>query len=278
METLVNFLKSVGVEQSAIDAMTAETTPDDFNFDDAVSAFIQKRRDLTLNDSKVQEEMKKKYNSEQYPAIIKPILKKMKDSFGLTTEEVNALVEDGKAFPDVKKLIDTGIGKMKTTSAQGVDEVKQQLFDLRAEYDQFKTTSTTERENLLAGFERERKQEKVKMAFHKAVSGLDLTLPKDTANKVLSTILMEKYNFDVTDDGLSALTKDGNKPANDKGFLTAIDLIKQEAETMQIMKKSNGGQQQTTTTQKTSTGREENPEESDRVKAMRKRIEERNNR
>lgn len=235
------YLKKIGTTAEVIAAFKAEELPDEFSVDDSAAAFIEKRKQLTLNDSTVQEEMKKKYNSEQFPAIIKPILSKIKSLTGMTTEEVNELVKDGNKYPDVKEVLEKAMLKLKNTSAQGEDEIKAKLFALQGEYDGFKETHTSEMEKLKTGFENERKLAKVNSAFSKEVSKLDLIIPSEAAHTVLSSTLLSKYRFNVTENGLEALTLDGNKPASETGFLSAADLIKNAANEMQIIKKSNGG-------------------------------------
>lgn len=240
-EAIEKYLKAIGAPAEHIAALKADETPEEYNHDDAVAAFNAKRKDLFLNNSDMMKELKQKFNKEQFPAIVKPLQKAIKDATGLTADEITGLIDDGEKYPDTKKLITAGINKMKASGASSVDEVQAKLNNLQKQYDEAINSHKTQIDDLKTGFQRERKQEKVKSAFNKIVTGLDLIMPNDGANTLLSAALLDKYNFDVDDNGLNVTNKDGTKVSRNNDFVTAEQLIKMQAEEYQIIKKSNGG-------------------------------------
>jgi hypothetical protein len=241
-EAVEQFLKGAGVSAETITALKADELPEDFKVNEAVSTFIKKRQELTLNDGDIMKELKDKFNKEQYPAIVKPILKRLKDMTGLTTEEMDGLKEEGDQYANPKKVLEFAIDKLKKSGANSADEIKEQMFALRKEYDEAKENHTKAITDLKNGFEAERTREKVSKRFSGIVSGQEYVVDKDVAHEIIFNRLNSRYDFVITDNGLQPMTKDGNKAADEKGFLTAAELVKREAEAIKILKKSNGGE------------------------------------
>lgn len=241
-DSVKQFLKAIGVDSNTMEALSQDNAPDTFNIEDASKAYISKRRELVLNDGDFQKQMKQKYNKDLYPAIVKPLLKELKRSTGLTDEQLKSITPEGQNLPDMKRAIGLGIETYSKTASSGVDEVKRELFEWKSKYENASTAWNEEKQNLITGFEKQRKQEKVQRHFERAVNKMELILPKEAANTMLSADLMNRYNFDVNDTGeLQVFTKDGNKVDDGNNFLSAEDVIKRRASEFKILKVSNGG-------------------------------------
>jgi hypothetical protein len=271
-ENVKQLLTLIGVDSVTIQALQSDEAPEGFSLEDAAKAYTLKRRELVLNDGDTQKELKRKYNSEMYPAMMKPVLKELQRLTGLSSDQLKAITKEGDSLPNMKEAISLGIENYSKTAATGVDEVKQQLFELKSKYETATTSWTQEKENLITGFKTERKMEKVKRHFENSVNGLDLILPSEAANVMLSTVLMNRYKFDVSDDGkLEVFTKEGGKVDDGNNFLSATDIIKQQADDFKILKKSNGGGGEESTTSKKTTIKPVEGD-SDAVRRMKEKI------
>lgn len=241
-EATEKLLTQLGVDSSVIDALKADALPDDFSIEDSVAAYKSKRKELILNDSVLMKELKQKFNAEQYPAMMKPLLKAVRDAGGFSSEEIDALKEDGEKHPNMKKAIAALAEKLRKNGNASVEEVQQKLFDLKKEFEDSKTSHTEQITNLKNGHAMELKQGKLKTQFSKVINGLDLVIPHEGANIMLYNDINNNYKMDLNESGeMVILNKDGSKVTDDNNFLSALDVIKGKAETYNIIKKSNGG-------------------------------------
>jgi hypothetical protein len=244
MKTAVEeFLKNSGVSMETITAFKAETLPEGFLVEDAVNEFVAKRRELTLADSEVIKDMKSKINSELYPAIMKPLIKQLKNQSGVTDEEIAALLEDGEKFPSIKKLLPLALSKGKAESAKDKDELNAQLHELRAANDGLITSHAEKMQEMQGQYAMEKKNDKIGQAFNKAVSGLELVLPTDVASLTIKTLVDRKFKLDLSESGdIIVLNQDNTKAQDGKNFLSVNDVIKNIAKESKMLKVSNGGE------------------------------------
>ena len=241
-ETIEKYLLSIGTDAATIAALKADETPEDYNQDEAVKGYLAKRRELVLNDGDLQKDMKKKYNSELYPAMMKPILKELQKVTGLSSEQLKSITQDGNSLPDMKKAIALGIETFGKTAAGGVDEVKQELFDIKAKFETSQSEHVARIEELQNGFAMKIRTGQINQGFAEKLQAHSFTLPMKSANKVLMSEISDNYNIVLDDKGkLAAQTKDGNRPSNEKGFITLDDIILSIAKEFGIYKQSNGG-------------------------------------
>lgn len=276
-EKIKAFLNGIGVSEDTQNALFAEENGEDWTVDSAASGYVKKRQALTLNNSDILKELKQQHNREQYPAIVKPLIKKIQTFGGLSVEDMAALTKEGQSLPDVKALLDMAQERYKTQSAGTADEIKSQLHDLQNAFNASKEAHQNELTTLQTDYANKIKMGKVKRHFAKVVASLDLIVPAEAAETLLQTSLLSAYNFDVDDKGLSVLNQDGTKASDGKNFLSAADIIKHKADEFQILKKSNGGSEGDKVTTVINNHRSENKTKTSKgmtpAEAMRARIE-----
>jgi len=240
MEKVKQFFDLIGLDGATVNNLISDEQSDDFSIEDAAKAYAEKRTALILNDSAIIGELKTKFNNEQYPAIVKPIISRLKKLGGLSDDEIKELAGEGKSIPELKAVFDLAETSYQKKMASTADDVKSQLFSIQNEYNEYKASQEKQLQTIHEQYAQERKMEKVKHKFSKIVAGLDLVLPTDAADKLLQVDLLGKYNFDVDGENLIATNPDGTKAADGKNFLTAQQLITKAADEYKILKRSNG--------------------------------------
>lgn len=241
-ESVERFFKGIGVDADTINAFKADKLPDDFDMESAQKTFLQKRRELTLNDGDLLKELKQKHNSESYPAIIKPLIKDFKRQTGLDDEQIKSITDDGKSLPDMKKLFALGVGNLKKTTSSTVDEVRQEVFEWKNKFETAKANHEQAISEIKNGFESKIKQSKISRGFSDKLQSRQFTFPLKTVNELLFNNISTHFDFTLNEDGEPGiLNKDGTRPTDGKNFLTLDDIIDRTAEEYNIVKKSNGG-------------------------------------
>lgn len=240
MEKLKQFLNGIGVNEEVQNALFSEETPEDFNIEEVTSQHLTKRRELMLNNAEILKELKQKHNREQYPAIVKPIISKLKKFGGLSDDDVKELIKEGQSFPDIAALLDLSASAFKKSNSGSIDEQKQKYFDLQNQFNAAREAHELQLNEIKSTYETKIRQGNINRAFDGVVSQLDLIVPTKAASSALRS-LMSEYQFGVENGELTVKTLDGNRVADDKDFITATDLIKRKASEFQFIKKSNGG-------------------------------------
>lgn len=243
-EAVKKYLLSIGTPKETISALEAETVPDDFVMDEAVNGFIKLRQDLTLNNSEILKSLKQKFNGEQFPAIINPIVKKLRDISGLSTEDVQKLIKDGDSHVDVKTLIDAVVGKLKSTGAASVDEQKQKIFDLQKSIDDMKNEYTEKLTNAEKSADNRVKKFKIGIDFVKEMANHKSMITPEATQSVIEAWMNKRninLDYDPETNQLMPFNADGTKYSDSKGFLNASNLIKSAMEESKILVVSNGG-------------------------------------
>ena len=242
MEKVKQFFELIGMDAETVTNLISDEQNNDFSIEEAAKAYTEKRTALVLNDSNIIGELKTKFNNEQYPAIAKPIISRLKKMGGLSDDDLKELAGDGKSIPDIKAVFDLAESSYQKKMASTADEVKTQLFGIQNEYNEYKTEQAKQLQAIHEEYAKKHKMEKVKHHFSKIVSAMDLILPQDAADKLLQVDLFSRYNFDIDGESLIATNPDGTKAADGKNFLSAEQIITKAADDYKILKRSNGAE------------------------------------
>lgn len=231
-----DLLKELGIEESAIE----KVEKGEADVKTVASEFLNKRKELMLNDSTLIGDLKKRFNDEQFPAIVNPFINALKNKAGLTKEEIEALKEEGENFPSWKKVVEKAFEKTKQAGSGDIDELKKRLFDVQNEYESHKQKYQSDIESLKKSYEAEKMAEKSNAKLIEIIEKSEYIIPATTAAKLIRSELAG-FSMQVDDKGkLQILNADGTRVANDKHFLTPEQLIEQIGESLNILKKSNG--------------------------------------
>lgn len=226
-EKLLKLLLAIGISKANAELMIAEDT-DPTKVDDAVILSEFKAHQLSLHEN--EPTIIKKIEASQFAKVRSEVERKLKQSFGLTHEEIVDKTTD--------EIIKLAKAKASATTDKTVTELQQEILDKNNE---LKAIRETEIPAIKSQVDNEKKQFKISDILTKKVSAHKLRNPLEYVTASVGSA-DPLYDLDLDEKGDLVYYLKGSKllPKNSDGtkFLSADDIIKGKLEVAKFLVES----------------------------------------
>lgn len=258
MEELKKLVKALGVPQATIDALTADTPPEDFDASKAIKEAVAEREQFFVQKNKkaIEEAYEEEEKGKRYAATVNPLINryaKIAISMGATSEEVKDL--------NIKELADLIDSKkdeaISAASKTGDEELRKQVNEYKAKWSA-EAERAKELEAAKPLYEKEVEQRyaeqfkatKIDNKFGKMLQGEKFKGIKNVGklDKVLKLYLQEagyKIDLDENENLRGLMAKDGTAAINLEGnrvYDNFEDLAVDVARANDLFPAHNGGE------------------------------------
>lgn len=229
-EKLLKLLLAIGISKANAELMIADDT-DPTKVDDGVILSEFKAHQLSLHEN--DPSIIKKIEGTQFAKVRDEVERKLRQSFGLTREEILDKTTD--------EIIKIAKAKASATTDKTVTELQQEILDKNNE---LKAIRETEIPAIKSQVENEKKQFKISDILTKKVSSHKLRNPLEYVTASVGSP-DPLYDIDLDDKGDLVYYLKGTKllPKNTDGtkFLNADDIIKGKLEVAKFLVESGAG-------------------------------------
>lgn len=233
MEEIKKFLLKIGAGDEVINALTADTLPEDFDMDKSVKEFKSKQGDLLKNDPDFINPIKKEIRGKELATAEN----KLKRVFGLTPEEM-----EDKKYEEILEIAKSKGSAKPADTSEEMERLQAELLTANNRVKEFEDVILPEAK---AAAQNEINSYFKSNKIKDLVSSHSLIID---ANAILPAVLSDldaNYNITLGDDkSLVVKTKDGTDPLNaDKtAKVTLEQIIQSKLEAFNAIKKSNAGE------------------------------------
>ena len=215
-EILKKYLKAIGVDTKVIDKLEKLTEEEQKTFEvtEIVTEFKDKQKSLYENDAELIDKFKKSESGK----ILEQVDRRLKQTFGLTKEEI-----EGKT---IEEKYQAAKAKLEEQYKKTDNALQEENINLTKK---IKEIEEIEIPKIKGEVENSIKNYKIENALSKKIASKELRTKPEFALMAVKGKLGEKYIFDINENNeLDVLTKEGKlkvKNADGTGILSADELI-----------------------------------------------------
>ncbi len=222
-----DFLTKIGVSASTIETISAEELPEGADLDQLAGGFRDNLKALAKNDP----DLIKGIRDEIRGTELSKIEHKIKKTFDLSADDMKE-----KKF---EEILDVALDKVRKEAGSTSEELQGRIQELSGKVKDYE-------ENILPGVKAEANQKIVSFRRDLTLQGVLSKKNLIVGNEVVLPALnakLNEFNIGFDEQGqIEVKTKDGLKPLSSDGTkaLTFEDIIDQQLDAMNVVKKSNG--------------------------------------